>query len=280
MPTPPARVVDASHPQIMGVLNVTPDSFSDGGLFLSPAAAVHRAREMVAEGATIIDVGGESTRPGASPVPLQEELDRVIPVIEAIHAALDVTISIDTSKPQVMAAAVAAGARLINDVRALCEEGAMRFAAESGVAVCLMHAQGAPRTMQQAPVYANVVEEVYGFLQQRVASCLKAGIARERLIVDPGFGFGKTLRHNLALARDLHRFQDLGLPILVGVSRKSMFGAILGAGVHQRLYGSLAMTALLLERGATIVRTHDIAATLDVIKVVSAVADDQSQLQQ
>lgn len=263
----------SQRPHLMGILNVTPDSFSDGGLFIGCDAALRQAQRMVEQGATIIDVGGESTRPGADPVSVEEEIRRVIPVIEAISASLDVVISIDTSKPDVMSAALAAGATMINDVLALTNPGALDVAANSDVPICLMHAAGTPQTMQTSPHYENVVAEVITFLQERVTACVEAGIARERLVVDPGFGFGKTLEHNLELAQNLERFSCLSLPILVGVSRKSMFGAILDAEVDQRLYGSLAMTALLLDKGASIVRTHDVAATRDVMKVVAAMSE-------
>lgn len=255
----------------MGILNVTPDSFSDGGLFVGCDAALEQARRMVAEGATIIDVGGESTRPGASPVSAADEIQRVVPVIEALSDSLDVLISIDTSKPEVMTAALAAGAGMINDVRALQNDGAQKVLVNSNVPVCLMHAVGTPQTMQLNPVYQDVVDDVYNFLAQRVAACIEAGIARERLIIDPGFGFGKKLDHNLTLARHLDRFLSLDLPLMAGVSRKSLFGAILDAEVADRLYGCLGMTALLLDKGAAIIRTHDVAPVRDVIKVVAAV---------
>jgi dihydropteroate synthase len=268
------RKLDLSRPRVMGILNVTPDSFSDGGDFVSPQAALERARRMAEEGADIIDVGGESTRPGAQPVAEEAELQRVIPVIEAIAAELPVVISIDTSKPCVMGEAVAAGAGMINDVMALQEPGALAAAAETGAAVCLMHMQGRPRTMQQAPEYHDVVEEVMSFLRQRVEACVADGIPRERLILDPGFGFGKLLPHNLQLLGDLNRFKALGLPLLVGISRKSMIGAILDdAPVDERLYGSLAAAVLAAEQGAAIMRVHDVKPTVEALKVVQAVAD-------
>jgi dihydropteroate synthase len=268
------RKLDLSRPRVMGILNVTPDSFSDGGDFVSPQAALERARRMAEEGADIIDVGGESTRPGAQPVAEEAELQRVIPVIEAIAAELPVVISIDTSKPRVMGEAVAAGAGMINDVMALQEPGALAAAAETGAAVCLMHMQGRPRTMQQAPEYHDVVEEVMSFLRQRVEACVADGIPRERLILDPGFGFGKLLPHNLQLLGDLNRFKALGLPLLVGISRKSMIGAILDdAPVDERLYGSLAAAVLAAEQGAAIMRVHDVKPTVEALKVVQAVAD-------
>ncbi len=263
-------MIDLNTPRLMGILNVTPDSFSDGGLFVGPDAALIRARAMVEQGASIIDVGGESTRPGAEPVAAQVEIQRVVPVIEAITAALEVTVSIDTSKPEVMQAALAAGAGMINDVRALSHPGTLEVARNSDVPVCLMHAVGTPQTMQTNPQYNDVVSDVMVFLADRIRTCVEAGIARERLIIDPGFGFGKTLAHNLALAQHLDQFVSLGLPVLIGVSRKSFFDAILHASIQERLYGCLAMTALLLDKGATIVRTHDVAATHDVLKVVQA----------
>ncbi len=270
--------LDTSKPQLMGILNVTPDSFSDGGLFVAHNKALAHVELMIEQGACIIDIGGESTRPGAKTVSIDDEIQRVVPIIEAIrassqHAVATIPISIDSSKPEVMAAALAAGASMINDVRALTLPGALEVAANSDAPICLMHAQGSSKTMQSDPQYNDVVADVMGFLQKRVSVCVEAGITRDRLIIDPGFGFGKTLNHNLALAQNLDRFQSLSLPILVGVSRKSMFGAILNAEVDERLYGSLAMTALLLNKGASIVRTHDVAATHDVIKVVTAMLD-------
>lgn len=261
----------------MGVLNVTPDSFSDGGRFADPAAALARARAMVAEGAAIVDVGGESTRPGAQPVPEQQELDRVLPVIERIARELDCAISADTSKPAVMRAACAAGAELINDVLALRTPGALEAARDTGAAVCLMHMQGEPRTMQQAPVYADVVEEVRAFLRDRAAACVAAGVPRERIVVDPGFGFGKTLNHNLALLAGIDVIADLGLPVLVGVSRKSMFGTLLDRAADQRVAGGLAAAALAVWQGARIVRTHDVRATMDALKVTAAVEAARSE---
>jgi dihydropteroate synthase len=255
----------------MGILNVTPDSFSDGGAFLVRDAALARACAMVAQGADLIDVGGESTRPGAAEVPVEVELERVIPVIEALTAELAVPVSVDTSKPQVMAAAVAAGASLINDVRALRLPGALETAARLGVPVCLMHMAGEPRTMQNAPSYDDVVSEVRGFLAGRVAACVDAGIPRERLLVDPGFGFGKTTAHNVALLAGLGRLAELGLPILVGISRKSMVGALTGRGPGERLAASLAAAVLAAERGASILRVHDVADTLDALRVLEAV---------
>ncbi|MGB5468693.1 MAG: dihydropteroate synthase [Sedimenticolaceae bacterium] len=260
----------------MGVLNVTPDSFSDGGHFLHIDDALRQAEEMVAEGAAIIDIGGESTRPGAAAVPLEQELARVLPVIEGLAAAFDVPISIDTSKPEVMRAAVNAGARMINDVTALSAPGAIAAAVESAVPVCLMHMQGKPRTMQRAPQYDDVVADIMRYLSERVAACEAGGIARNRLLVDPGFGFGKTKAHNLALLKGLATFQRLGLPLLVGLSRKSMLGAVTGRTVEERLAASVAAALMAVERGARIVRVHDVAATVDALALWQAVTDIES----
>lgn len=271
------RRLDLSVPVVMGVLNVTPDSFSDGGRFAAPAAAVSRAREMAAAGAALLDIGGESTRPGAPTIGLADELARVLPVVEHI-AGLDLSpVSIDTTKPEVMVAAAAAGAEMINDVRALAAPGALEAAAASGCAVCLMHMQGEPRTMQSAPAYGDVVEEVYAFLAGRIEACVRAGIPLERLVVDPGFGFGKTLAHNLTLMKHLARFNALDVPVLVGVSRKSMIGALTGRPVNGRLAGGLALAALAVAAGARIIRSHDVAETLDAVNTTAAVlaADDQ-----
>jgi dihydropteroate synthase len=265
------KPLDLTHPVVMGVLNLTPDSFSDGGKFLSRQAAIDRAHAMVEQGAAIVDLGGESTRPGALPVTVAEELDRVLPVVEALAAELPVPVSIDTSKPEVMRAAVAAGAGLLNDVLALRAEGALSAASESGVPVCLMHMRGEPRTMQVRPAYGDVVAEVNRFLAERVAACEAAGIPKHRLLVDPGFGFGKELQHNLALLRHLDRLAELGLPVLVGISRKSMLGALTARAVEHRLAGSLAAAVLAVVKGASIVRAHDVADTVDALKVASAV---------
>ncbi len=270
------RELDLTVPQVMGILNVTPDSFSDGGVFFARDAALRHAQEMFRAGAAIIDVGGESTRPGAAPVELQQELDRVIPVIEALHRELPVIISIDTSKPEVMREAVRAGAGMINDVYALRRPGALEAAAAAGVPVCLMHMQGEPRTMQRYPHYRNVVEEVGGFLRERVASCLAAGIAPGRLLIDPGFGFGKSLQHNLQLLRGLPRLADMGYPVLVGLSRKSMLGALLGERpVDGRLYGGLAAATLAVWLGASIVRVHDVGPVVDALKITAALQQVQ-----
>lgn len=255
----------------MGVLNVTPDSFSDGGRFFSLAAAVEQGVRMAAEGAALIDVGGESTRPGADPVSEAEELGRVVPVIERLRASTDVEISIDTSKPAVIRAATAAGAGLINDVRALREPGALEAAATSGCAVCLMHMQGEPRTMQLAPHYGNVVAEVRAFLAGRAAACREGGIEAGRLVVDPGFGFGKDTGHNLTLLSHLGELVADGLPVLVGLSRKSMLGTLTGRAPGERVAGGVALAVIAALNGARIVRTHDVAPTVDALKLVDAV---------
>jgi len=267
------KALDLSHPQIMGILNVTPDSFSDGGDFFSVAKAIERAQRLVDEGAAIIDVGGESTRPGAPPVPLDEELRRVLPVIESLHRSLPVPISVDTRKPEVMRAAVAAGAGLINDVNALRAEGAAAVAADLGVPVCLMHMRGEPQTMQEAPRYADVVAEVAGFLLERARACVAAGVARHRILLDPGFGFGKTLEHNLRLLRHLDRLVAHGYPVLVGLSRKSLIGQVLGLPVDQRLTPSVALAVLAVWQGAAIVRCHDVRETREAIRMCRAVRD-------
>ena len=265
------RSVDLTRPVVMGILNVTPDSFSDGARYAQADAALERARQMVAEGAAIIDVGGQSTRPGASAVEEAVEIARVLPVIEAIASSCDVAISIDTSKPAVMAAAVAAGACIINDVYALREPGAHAVAAETQTGVCLMHMQGEPRTMQESPHYNDVVAEVTEFLLHERQACVAAGVAAERIAFDPGIGFGKSLEHNLTLLKELPRFAALNAPLLVGVSRKSVIGKILGKGVHDRLYGGVGLAALAVMSGARIIRTHDVAPTLDSVRAVSAV---------
>jgi len=267
------KPLDLSVPRVMGVLNVTPDSLSDGGRFARLPLALERAREMVAEGAAIIDVGGESTRPGAPPVGVEEELRRVLPVVEALAAELPVPISVDTGTPKVIREAVAVGAGLVNDVRALRVPGALEAAAAAGVPVCLMHMQGEPGTMQASPRYDDVVGEVVRFLEERVAACEAQGIPRSRILLDPGFGFGKTLEHNLRLLHRLDRVAAVGLPVLVGMSRKSMFGALLDAPVHRRLYGGLAAAVVAVMRGARVVRTHDVRATVEALAVVSAVMD-------
>ena len=255
----------------MGVVNVTPDSFSDGGRFFSVGAAVEHGLRLAQQGAALIDVGGESTRPGAEPVGTEEELRRVVPVIERLRAGTTAIISVDTSKPEVMRAASAAGAGLINDVRALREPGALAAAAASGCAVCLMHMQGEPRTMQRAPSYADVVGEVRTFLAGRVAESIAAGLTPERLVVDPGFGFGKTLEHNLALLRRLGELAADGPAVLVGLSRKSMLGTLTERATGERLYGSVALAVIAALNGARIIRAHDVAATVEALKVTAAV---------
>ncbi|MFQ5470364.1 MAG: dihydropteroate synthase [Gammaproteobacteria bacterium] len=265
------NILDLGAPHVMGILNVTPDSFSDGGSFVTVDQARNRALEMISEGASIIDVGGESTRPGAQPVPVSEELDRVIPVIEAVAAETTAPISVDTSKPEVMAEAVSAGASIINDVNALREEGALRVAAELNVPICIMHMKGRPRTMQEQPSYENVVSEVVNYLNERVDACVAAGIQREKILIDPGFGFGKLLEHNLSLLHNLHMFDAIKLPVVVGVSRKSMIGQILDKSLEDRLYGSIALAAVAVLNGAAIIRAHDVKATYDAIRVASAV---------
>ena len=265
------KKLDFTRLQVMGILNVTPDSFSDGGRFTRTDTALQQARQMVEEGAGIIDVGGESTRPGAQPVSEQQELDRVIPVVEQIARELDVVISIDTSKAVVMREAIHAGAHMINDVLALRSEGALATAADLQVPVCLMHMQGEPRTMQTNPVYADVVSDVKSFLLQRAQACLEAGLSREQIILDPGLGFGKTLQHNLTLFKQLPEFVQLGYPILMGASRKSMIGSILDLPVDQRLYGSISLAALAAWLGASIIRVHDVGPTVQAIKTILAV---------
>jgi len=265
------RTLDLSQPAVMGVVNVTPDSFSDGGRFFSVGAAVEHGLRLAQQGAALIDVGGESTRPGAEPVGTEEELRRVVPVIERLRAGTTAIISVDTSKPEVMRAASAAGAGLINDVRALREPGALAAAAASGCAVCLMHMQGEPRTMQRAPSYADVVGEVRTFLAGRVAESLAAGLTPERLVVDPGFGFGKTLEHNLALLRRLGELAADGPAVLVGLSRKSMLGTLTERAAGERVYGSVALAVIAALNGARIIRAHDVAATVEALKVTAAV---------
>ncbi len=261
---------------VMGILNVTPDSFSDGGRFTGRDDALRHAERMLAEGADILDVGGESTRPGAAGVSAQEELDRVVPVIEAVLGITDKPVSIDTSKADVMRAAVAAGAAMINDVRALREEGALDAAAAAQVPVCLMHMQGQPRTMQQDPDYADVVGEIADFLSERVEACGQAGIPRDRIVLDPGFGFGKTVAHNVELLANLRQLKELGLPILAGLSRKSTLGKITGRDVDQRVPASIAAAVIAVTNGASIVRVHDVAETVDALKVLTAVLESEN----
>lgn len=259
-----------ASPVVMGILNVTPDSFSDGGKFSSFELACQHADEMVAQGALIIDIGGESTRPGAADVTVEDELARVIPLVEYVAKHHDVWISVDTSKPDVMRQAVNAGAHLINDVRALLELGALETAAQLNVPICLMHMQGAPRTMQSAPEYQDVIADVFKFLNERIQACLEAGIPRERLLIDPGFGFGKTLEHNYELLAKLERFAQFELPILIGLSRKSMIGNLLARPTSERLAGSLAGAMIAAQKGAHIIRVHDVPETVDMLKVLQA----------
>lgn len=258
----------------MGILNVTPDSFYDGGRHSHIDAALQHAEKMLKEGAAIIDVGGESTRPGAATVSLQEEIDRVIPVVTVLRENLSAVISVDTYKPEVMQAAIRAGASFINDVNALQAPGALEMIAKNKVAICLMHRQGDAQTMQQNPHYENVVAEVKTFLGERAAACVAAGIERERIVIDPGFGFGKSLAHNLQLLKALDQLLALEFPILVGLSRKAMIGAVLGLPVEQRLYGSLALAVLAVANGASIIRTHDVRPTLEAIRMARAVLSE------
>ncbi|HEX5340021.1 MAG TPA: dihydropteroate synthase [Gammaproteobacteria bacterium] len=265
------QVLDLSQPRVMGVLNRTPDSFSDGGAFADFDVALRHALEMVEQGADLLDIGGESTRPGAQAIGVQQELDRVIPLIERLAREVRVPISVDTSKPEVMRAAVAAGARMINDVYALRLPGALEAASECGVPVCIMHMQGEPRSMQWHPQYQDVFAEVNGFLQQRLQACIGAGIPAHQVVIDPGFGFGKNLEHNLTLLRALPGFKTLGQALLVGLSRKSMLGTLLGdVPPAQRLYGSVAAAVIAVLHGAQIVRCHDVGPTIEALKVAAA----------
>jgi dihydropteroate synthase len=268
--------LDLNRCNIMGILNVTPDSFSDGGSYNKLDKALFHAEEMIKQGAVLIDVGGESTRPGAVSVSLQEELDRVVPVVEAIHNNLDAIISVDTSTAEVITQSAAVGAGLINDVRALQREGALSAAAATGLPVCLMHMQGQPDNMQQAPCYENIVRDIHAFLAERVNACADAGIEKSRLLLDPGFGFGKTLEHNYRLLNELESFHQFDLPLLVGISRKTMIGKVLqdkalqDRPADQRLYGSLAAAVIAAMKGSAIIRVHDVAATFDALQVVAA----------
>ena len=261
--------IGLSQPQVMGILNVTPDSFSDGGKHADVKQALEHALRMIDEGARFIDIGGESTRPGAPEVSLQEELDRTIPVIEAVAKKAQCVISIDTSKAEVMREAVKAGAGLINDVRALQEPGALSAASETGVPVCLMHMQGQPRTMQNHPTYQDVVEDVTQFLLERAKVCEEAGIAKEQILFDPGYGFGKSLEHNYALVKHLPKLMDLGYPVLVGMSRKSMIGNLLNRKVDERLAGSISLATIVAQMGAQIIRVHDVKETADAVNIVN-----------
>jgi len=265
------RQLDLSSPAIMGVLNVTPDSFSDGGQYNQLDAAIERAQQMVEQGATIIDVGGESTRPGATPVSAELELERVVPVVEAISKHVDVCISVDTSTPQVMLESAKVGAHMLNDVRALAREGAIEAAKQTALPICIMHMQGEPKTMQANPMYSQVVNDVFEFLQERINACLEAGIDKSQLMVDPGFGFGKTLEHNYQLLNQLERFLVWQVPLLIGLSRKSMIGAVLGdKPANQRVSGSVAAALIAAQNGANIIRVHDVEATYDAIQILNA----------
>ena len=259
-----------ARPLVMGIVNVTPDSFSDGGKFLSHEQAIAHARKLIEDGADILDIGGESTRPGAAAASLQEELDRVMPVLLALQGS-GVPVSVDTQKPDVMKTAIATGASMINDVNALQAEGAIEACSQSSVAICLMHKQGMPETMQQAPAYDSVVREVGQFLEARALACKQAGIAADRIVIDPGFGFGKTVDHNFTLLRELGSLVRLGYPVLAGYSRKSSLGAVTGRAVEQRLAASLAAAMIAVQNGATILRVHDVAETVDVLKMLAAV---------
>ena len=261
---------ELSRPLVMGIVNVTPDSFSDGGLHLSREAAIAHAHRLVSEGADIIDIGGESTRPGAVSVSLQQELDRVLPIIEGLRG-IGAPMSIDTFKPEVMRAAIAAGVQMVNDVNALQDETAMRVVAQSNAAVCLMHKQGDPKSMQAQPRYQNVLAEVSAFLRERIAAAEAAGIDMDRVVIDPGFGFGKSVAHNFSLLANLAELAELGVPVLAGLSRKSMLGAVTGQEVGERMSASVAAALIAVQRGASIVRVHDVRATVDALKIWYAV---------
>ncbi|EPW8574414.1 dihydropteroate synthase [Morganella morganii] len=264
------QTLPLATPQVMGILNVTPDSFSDGGTHNTPAKALEHARKMIAEGATIIDIGGESTRPGAAEVSPEQEAERVVPVVAAIARESDVWISVDTSKALVIREAANAGAHILNDIRSFSEPGALQAAAQSGLPVCVMHMQGEPRTMQQAPHYQNVVREVYAYLEEQVARCTAAGIEKNHIILDPGFGFGKTLAHNYQLLDKLDVFHNLGLPVLAGMSRKSMIGQLMDIPPDERVAGSVACAVIAAMKGAQIIRVHDVKETVQAMKVVEA----------
>ena len=267
-----------NRPLIMGIVNITPDSFSDGGRFFDASRALDHARQLLEDGADLLDIGGESSRPGAEPVDVEEELRRVLPVLEKL-ADLPVPVSVDTRKPEVMRQAIAAGASMINDIHALRAEGALDAVADSSVAVCLMHMQGEPRTMQQAPQYRDVVGEVESFLAERAAAAVAAGIGRDRIVLDPGFGFGKTPQHNLELIRALPRLREAGFPLLAGLSRKALFGKIAGRETADRVHASTAGALLAAQRGASIVRVHDVAATRDCLLVLRAIDESRFSLQ-
>jgi dihydropteroate synthase len=270
--------LNLNRPHVMGIINVTPDSFSDGGQFVSINLAVEQALRLIAEGADILDVGGESTRPGAHPVSLNEELNRVIPVIEALSTVSTIPISIDTYKPEVMRLAIAAGADIVNDIRALQEPDALDIVANSKAGVCLMHMQGLPQTMQLAPQYDDVVSEVKQFLIDRMNVAISHGIAKNRILLDPGFGFGKTRAHNISLIQQLNKLIDIGQPLLVGLSRKSVLGSITGGDESQRLYASIAASVISAMNGAKIIRVHDVKATVDALKVVTAIQQTQIKI--
>ncbi|MGB7817001.1 MAG: dihydropteroate synthase [Methylotenera sp.] len=263
--------LDLATPRVMGIVNVTPDSFSDGGKFSAANLAIEHALKLAEEGADILDIGGESTRPNAASVGLQEELDRVMPVIEGLVGQVNIPLSIDTYKPQVMQTVIAAGASIVNDVRALQEEGALGVVAKSNVGVCLMHMQGTPQTMQINPRYEDVVTEVKAFLAARLQASIHAGIGRERILLDLGFGFGKTREHNITLIQQLESFTTLGQPLLVGLSRKSVLGQVTGNDVNARLYASIAASVIAAQKGAKILRVHDVKATVEALKVVAAI---------
>lgn len=267
------RQIDLSRCHVMGILNVTPDSFSDGGRFNRLDVALERARQIVDEGAAFVDIGGESTRPGSAPVSVQEELDRVCPVVEAVAREFDTVISVDTSSPEVIRESVRVGAGLINDVRSLQRDGALAAAVEAGVPVCLMHMKGEPKTMQAQPEYRNVLREVSSFLMERVRVAEQAGIAPENILLDPGFGFGKTLEHNLQLLAAQDQLRVLGYPLLIGMSRKTMLGQITGRDVAERLPASLAVATISALKGASVIRVHDVRETVDAVKVVAAMEE-------
>lgn len=263
--------LDLATPRVMGIINVTPDSFSDGGKFVQVELAVEHALRLVDEGADILDIGGESTRPNALPVSLQEELDRVLPIIEVLSGQINIPISIDTYKPEVMQAAIKVGASIVNDVRALQEQGALGIVANTDAGVCLMHMQGTPQTMQVNPTYGDVVAEVKEFLKERAHQCEQAGIAKNRIVLDPGFGFGKTRTHNITLIQQLAAFQELNFPLLVGLSRKSVLGQVTGQDVNARVHASVAAAVISAMKGARILRVHDVMATVEALKVVAAI---------
>lgn len=262
------KSLDLSRPHVMGILNVTPDSFSDGGSFNSLDAALTQAEQMLADGASFIDIGGESTRPGAAAVSVSEELDRVLPIVEAIKSRFDTIISLDTSTPEVITEGALLGAGFINDVRALERDGALSAAAATGLPVCLMHMKGVPETMQESFSYHSVVTEVESYLLERVAACELAGISRERLVIDPGIGFGKSLEHNLALLNNTARFRNLGFPVLIGLSRKTMIGDVLGAPVNERLFGTMGANAATYPKGARIFRVHDVKPHVEMLELM------------